>query len=345
MSVAERLWRRLADRSAVAAAGALTAAAVVGCAASPAAPQTDPPNPVLTTKPGPAPAAAAPVQLAPLTGLPVHGSGAGNAVVAVPMTTGKGLAPPTGLAAADVVFESYLGHDTTRLLALFQSHDPATAGPVAGTLPSDGQLLSVLHPVLANTGGSSGFVKTLDATTVIDASPARVVHGYTSAKTATAVPGVLRKTAGTDALPPPGIFLYRDDKALPANHSTRASSVVVTIPGQQPEHWSYSGAAGRWKRSDANAPDISVANVVLQQVPYDAVLVHHPGTATVPVARPLGTGRATILSGRTATAASWDKPGVVSVTNYLDAANIPIWLQPGATWVCLLPPQARVTVT
>jgi hypothetical protein len=42
-------------------------------------------------------------------------------------------------------------------VALYQSRD-ATVGPVGETRPLDARILSILHPVVAYTGGSVGQV-------------------------------------------------------------------------------------------------------------------------------------------------------------------------------------------
>lgn len=252
-------------------------------------------------------------------------------------------AAPTGLGDADVVYEASLDHGASRLLAVFQSHDPAKAGPVAGTIPSDAQLLSVLHPVLADTGGSAGFVKTLHASVVLDAPPARTPRGYSRTATSwSAIPASLR-TASSGASAPPPLFSY-DDGAVERNRSTPATSVVITAAGRQTEQWSYDPASQRWRRSDRSGVSVSVTNLVLQTVPYESVLLHHPGKDTVQVVRPLGTGRAVVLSGPDAIAATWTKPGDLSVTNFLDGADVPVWFRLGSTWVTLLSDQAKVTV-
>lgn len=250
---------------------------------------------------------------------------------------------PVGLSSADVVYEAWLDHGGTRLLPLFQSHDPAKAGPVAGTLPSDAQLLSVLHPVLADTGGSSGFVHTLQDSAVLDAPASGPGHGYVGTTSAlSALPSALRSAASAASAPPP-LFAY-DDGVVTRNHSHPATTVTITASGRRTEQWSYDKTTLRWHRHDDSAIEASVTNLVLQTVPYEAMLLHHPGTATVPVARPLGDGPAVVLTGPSAVTGTWSKPGLESVTDFVDSTDVPVWLQPGSTWVVLLSPGSKVSV-
>ena len=338
-------------RSALMLSSGLLLLVTAGCSSrsgqTPASGRTLPvPVPASASAAVPEATASAAVSKAPLTDVSAGPAIQARAVVAVPLVVAPRSARPSGLSSADVVFETALGHDGLRLLALFQSGDPAHAGPVSSTIPSDAQVLSVLHPVLANTGGSAGFVKTLHASTVVDASTARAPYGYqAAAKPATsmnAVPSLLRKAAGGQAAAPPPLFTFADGSTV--NQSTAAHTVVVTTPGQLPEQWTYVPASRQWSRTGADGVSVSVTNVVLQLVPYDNVLLRHPGKATVPVARVLGTGSATILLSGVAVRATWSKPSSGDITNYTDAGSLPVWLNSGTTWVSLLSTTSRVTV-
>ena len=130
--------------------GVLAALAVLcalagGCARAPALSQSAQGRTASPTAATTAPAA--PVgHPAPLTGSNEAGRVAGRPAVAVPVSG----ADPAGLASADLVFEE--SGSSMRYLAVFQSTDAGLIGPVAATLPSDGQLLSALHPVTGYAG-------------------------------------------------------------------------------------------------------------------------------------------------------------------------------------------------
>jgi hypothetical protein len=82
------------------------------------------------------------------------------------------------------------------------------------------------------------------------------------------------------------------------------------------------------------------------------------GQAVTPAAaqsaRAIGTGPATVFSaasagtaaprgsGGTAAAGTWVKPGLSTVTNYLDASGVPMDFAPGPTWIMLTPAGTRI---
>src|SRR6266851_7631305 len=100
--------------------------------------------------------------VAPLTGLAVPDAIARRPAVAIAVASSD----PVGLGSADLVFGEMTS--PVRYLAVFQSDEASRVGPVTSTRPTDGQALSVLHPLLGYDGGTSEFISVLDATRVID---------------------------------------------------------------------------------------------------------------------------------------------------------------------------------
>ena len=280
--------------------------------------------------------------VAPLTGLPVPAAVAQRPAVAVALA-GSSL---TGLGSADVVFQEMTA--PVRYLAVFQSAQAAEVGPVTSTRPADGQALSVLHPVTGYAGGSASFVSVLDATKVIDAGYA----GHESLYSAT--PGGL--TTSTTALagaarsagPPPELFSYRTaDAPLASVRQANPVSVRIDVPGQPPQRWHFDARACRWVLT-SGGPRVSVANLVVQVVPFKTVYLSRKYGQTAPSARVVGTGQATVFSGAvsgrssgTAAVGTWVKPGLAAVTNYLDAAGALMDFTPGPTWIVLAPAGTR----
>jgi hypothetical protein len=284
--------------------------------------------------------------VAPLTGLAVTGARARQPAVAVAVA-GR---DPSGLRYADLVVEEMT--TPVRYLAVYQSQEAGKVGPVTGTTPTDGQELSVLHPLTAYNGGTNGFIFVLDATKVIDdgyAGHARFYsagpHGLTVSPTAVAA-------AGRPDGPPPGLFLYRaPGSSLASAGETHPTSVRVQVPGKPTARWSYAPSSGRWVET-AGGPRVSVANVVVQIVPYRTVYLSHRYNQTAQSARAIGQGQATVFSGSapgsgtgSAAAGSWSKPGLAAVTNYFDTAHVPMSFEPGPTWVVLAPAGTRVVQT
>ena len=100
--------------------------------------------------------------MAPLTGLAVTAAVAQRPAVAVAVSGPD----PVGLGSADLVFEEMTS--PVRYLAVFQSDEANMVGPVTSTRPTDGQALSVLHPLIGYDGGTASFISVLDATKIVD---------------------------------------------------------------------------------------------------------------------------------------------------------------------------------
>ena len=276
--------------------------------------------------------------VAPLTGLTVSAGVAQRPAVAVAVAGPD----PAELGAADVVLEEMTS--PVRFLAVFQSAQASQVGPVAATRPMDGQALSVLHPVTGYAGGTSSFISVLDATKIVDG-------GY-AAHPAAYAPGPAGMTVSTSALaaagqsdgPPPELLPYRSAGApLASAGESHPTSVRVTIPGQPVQQWSFDTRTNRWVET-AGGPLVSVANLIVQVVAFKTVYLNRKYGETTQSARVIGAGRVIVFSGATAggaggtsAAGTWYKPGLAGLTDYFDAARLPMSFGPGPTWIILAP--------
>lgn len=334
-------------RCAVAASSYAVIAAAVGCSAgtgsSPQAPASASQAPA--TSPG-GRTASAPVKaparsaesVAPLTGLSVAAAIAQRPAIAVAVASSD----PVGLGSADLVFEERTS--PVRYLAVFQSQKASRVGPVTSTLPTDGQALSVLHPLTSYDGGTSAFISVLDATKIVDDGYQGHSSLYSAGQGGLTVSTAALAAASRSDGPPPPLFSYRaQGTSLASAQETHPGSVRVDIPGQLPEQWSFDARADRWVET-AGGPRVSVANLVVQIVAFKTVYLSHRYGQTTQSARPIGTGRVTVFSamapgGSTGSAAAgvWSKPGLSAITNYFDTAHVPMNFEPGPTWIVLAP--------
>jgi Protein of unknown function (DUF3048) N-terminal domain/Protein of unknown function (DUF3048) C-terminal domain len=77
--------------------------------------------------------------------------------------------PPTGLVQADVVFEEVVEGGLTRLLAVYQSQDPETVGPVRSARSTDLLILTELgRPLFAWSGANATFAAAVEAADLVD---------------------------------------------------------------------------------------------------------------------------------------------------------------------------------
>jgi hypothetical protein len=286
--------------------------------------------------------------VAPLTGLPASAADAARPAVALVIAGPR----PRGLSAADVIFEEI--STPRRYIAVFQSRQYRAVGPITGTEPADGQLLSVLRPRIGYDGGSPGFIKILDNTQVTDRGYPAYSAPYTvRAGRLTASTSKLRGSARGSA--PPQIFSYRGASSgatqLATAGESRPSSVTVSIPGHSRRKWTFDARTDRWAQV-SGGPPIQVANLIVQFVRFKEVFLNRRYGITVPSARVFGRGKADVFTGigdtpdhgpgGLAARGTWSKPGIPSVTNYFDSKGLPMELQPGTTWIILAPRSTRV---
>jgi hypothetical protein len=333
-------------------------AALVGCSAAtgaaPASAQTRTPSATASsgdgagaaaTTAGPAGSAVVPGSVAPLTGLSVTAAIAQRPAVAVAVAGSD----PVGLGFADLVFQELTG--PVRYLAVFQSAEPSTVGPVTSTRPTDGQALSVLHPLTSYDGGTTAFISVLDATKIIDDGYARHASLYSGGSGGPTVSTAALAAAGRSDGPPPELFGYRQPgDSLASADETHPTSVRVEAPGEPAEQWNFDAGTDRWVQT-AGGPRVSVANLVVQIVSFKTVYLSRKYGQTVQSALFTGKGAATAFSGTapgesggTGAAGSWAKPGIAAVTNYFDAAGQPMSFEPGPTWVVLAPAGTRTSL-
>jgi hypothetical protein len=285
--------------------------------------------------------------VAPLTGLGVTAAVAQRPAVAVAVAGSD----PVGLGSADLVFAELAG--PVRYLAVFQSAEAAAVGPVTGTRPTDGQALSVLHPLTGYDGGTAAFISVLDATKIIDEGYAGHGSLYAGGPGGLRVSTAALAAAGRSDGPPPELFGYRQPgDSLATASQTRPASVRVAAPGEPAEQWDFDAGTDRWVLT-AGGPRVSVANLVVQIVAFKTVYLSRKLGQTVPAARFIGKGAAAVFSGTapgasggtggTGAAGSWAKPGLAAVTNYFDAAGQPMSFEPGPTWIVLAPAGTRTS--
>jgi hypothetical protein len=282
--------------------------------------------------------------VAPLTGLSVTAAVALRPAVAVAVAGSD----PVGLSSADLVFQEMTV--PVRYLAVFQSDEASKVGMVTSTIPSDGQALSVLHPLTSYDGGTSSFISVLDGTKIIDDGYAGHASLYSAGSDGLTVSAAALAAAGSSDAPPPALFFYRPpSEPLATGHETHPTSVQVEVPGQPVERWDFDARADRWVEM-AGGPRVSVANLIVQIVSFKTVYLSRKYGQITQSARVVGTGQTVVFSGTapggeggTAAAGTWTKPGLAAVTNYFDAAHLPMDFAPGPTWIVLAPAGTRTS--
>ncbi|HEX4428740.1 MAG TPA: DUF3048 domain-containing protein [Frankiaceae bacterium] len=292
----------------------------------------------------------------PLTGLPLSSdpAAAKRPALFVKIENAPQARPQTGLEKADVVYEAIAEGGITRFAAIFQSTDPGDLGPVRSVRPQDPDIAAPLHGIAAFSGGVTPIVN--DLSTVAqdlsaDASVAASAYHRTTDRVA---PHNLYATASKlwalAAAPfnvaPKPLFDYG---AMPAG-ATPASAVDVPLSSVADVRWTWDGKA--WRRSQDGVPftvtgagQIGPANVILQYVQIDSAGYQDVAGTPVPSTVLIGTGKAQVLRGGKVISGTWAKAGRFDVTHFTTADGQVLSLQPGRTWVELVPNTVTATVT
>ncbi|HWD55471.1 MAG TPA: DUF3048 domain-containing protein [Acidimicrobiales bacterium] len=343
--------------------GVLASAGIAGlvlsaCSSTP--PHTDAapkPKPTTTTTSTTAP----PAPPCPLTGLPAPtGSVPPRPAMAVKIDNYPAGRPQSGLDKADIVFEEPVEGGITRYAAVFQCQDVPLIGPARSARNIDIGILGQLgNPLEAHVGGINPVIANIDASPIVNvdlgSSDSLMIHpagkvppdaDYTST-------ALVYGTHPTMNTPPQPLFGYSD--APPAGGSPVAA-VNIDFSGTSNVTWKWNAATNTFQRYyNGTTPDLladnvqnQTPNVVVQYVPisYGPWTENSEGGLEVQAdLYPDASGTAVIYRNGMAFPASWHRSTLGSPTQFVNAAGQSIPLQPGSTWVELVPNTIIATTT
>jgi hypothetical protein len=300
------------------------------------------------------------VATCPLTGEPAPAGGVPNRpAMAVKVDNYPTARPQSGLDNADIVFEQPVEGGITRYVAVFQCHDASLIGPVRSARSIDVGILGQLgQPLLAHVGGIDPVIQSIVASPIVNVDLGRssqlVIHpagkvpphaDYTStALVYGAHPDM--KTA------PQPLFTY--SKATPAGD--RVSSVNINYSGTSNVTWRYNPSLHAFERFyDGTRPDLlengtqnKAANVIVQyvQITRGPWVEDSQGNLEVRAdLYPDAIGSAVVYRDGVAVPATWHRSTLGSATQFIDTAGKRIPLQPGQTWVEIVPNTIQATTT
>ena len=348
--------------------GILALASVVGlaglvlsaCSSTPAATKAGAKHPGATTTTS---TTAAPVAVAtcPLTGTPVPGGAAvpQRPALAVKIDNYPAARPQSGMDKADVVFEEPVEGGITRYDAVFQCQDAPLVGPVRSARNIDIGILGQLGtPLLVHVGGIDPVLANIDASPLVNVDlgnygsiqthPAGRVAPYATYST-TAQMWAIHPTMTT---PPQPLFTY----SAKTPKGTAVSSVNIDFSATSNVTWKYNPSISAFTRFyNSTTPDMlsdgvqnTAANVIVQyvQISYGPWVENSEGGLEVQAdLYPNASGVADVFRGGTEITGTWQRSALGSPTRFLDAAGAPIPLQPGQTWVELVPNTITATAT
>ncbi len=291
----------------------------------------------------------------PLTGLPAPGGQVPQRpALAVKIDDYPDARPQTGLSQADIVFDEPVEGGITRFAAVFQCQSPALIGPIRSARAVDVQILDQLsRPILVHVGGIDPVLDLLRSANLTDFDLR--THG----SIVQTVPGreapydtYISAAAGwglepSDTTPPTPLFTYSPT----APSGTPITSIHIPFSGTNNALWTWNASSGHWLLSYSGTPamlsngeQIATTNIVVQtvHVTYGPWLENSEGGLEVQ-SQMTGSGPLTVLRNGVAVTGTWQRAAVDDHTTLTATNGTPIALQPGQTWVEIVPSTVSVT--
>lgn len=344
------IGRRSATTSRRSAAGVAVAAALLLAGCTSGAPAPDASTVPATIEPQ---KAAAPEPVVPptwpLTG--VAGEPAARPALAVKVENTAVARPQSGLEQADVVWETIVEFEVSRLVAVFQSQVPEEIGPIRSVRPMDPDIVSPLNGLLTFSGGQPGILA------LVDASPVQVIShdagaaglyrksGRSAPHNVYADPEALWAQADAQHQAAPAeqfAFARSAERATAVVAGTPATTLAFDLSGQSTPSWTWNGTV--WERSEGSSPAMSAAGTRLSAVNVVSITAAHPGTpfgaqngAVVPTYELVGSGEGVLATGGKTVPVTWRKDSRDAPMQLFTAEGAPAQLAPGNTWVELVP--------
>jgi hypothetical protein len=325
----------------------LMAAALTSCTHSPT---SDPARPTTPTTRATQPPC-------PLTDLPAASSVSQRPALAVKVDNYVQARPQSGLDDADIVFEEPVEGGITRYVAVFQCENAPMVGPIRSARNIDIGILGQFgHPMLVSMGGIQPVLSNIAQSPIsendlrVESSVVQNPPGRYAPYDTYAATSALWSLQPTRHTPPTPIFQFSN--ALPVGMP--ATSVSIAYPNST-VGWSYDPTTKQYLRFYGPFPDLladgtqnSAANVIVQtvQVTYGPWLENDLGALEVQAnLYQDASGPAEVFRDGEEIAGTWSRNSLDQPTRFVSSDGTPITLQPGRTWVELVPSTVAVTAS
>jgi Protein of unknown function (DUF3048) N-terminal domain/Protein of unknown function (DUF3048) C-terminal domain len=295
----------------------------------------------------------------PLTGTPAPGGVVPKrTALAVKVDNYPTARPQSGLTKADIVFEEPVEGAITRYVAVFQCYGTSLVGPVRSARNIDVGILGQLgQPLLVHVGGIQPVIDNIQASPIVDVelgdltSIIQHVAGRVAPyDTYTSTTAVWNRYSTHDT-PPQPLFSY--SSTVPAG--TKVDSISIPFSSYSPVVWRYDPAHDDFHRFYDTTPDTlsngvqnSAANVVVQfvHITYGPWVENTLGALEVQANLYTdASGPAIVFRNGVEVSGQWSRSTLAQPTSFTTTSGAPIALQPGTTWVELVPDTVVVTTT
>jgi hypothetical protein len=310
----------------------------------------------------------------PLNGKPLDGASASKRPLLVKIDNVPLARPHYGITQADMVIEELVEGYVTRLAAIYQSQDPQTIGGVRSARLADRSLTTMVNGALVYSGTSEFAWSQISQ----DAADGRYVElsadhsgGYyrvafrqapynmfTSASAQRDNLTKLQKATVTD-VPKWSFIAASDHPATSAGMSGAKAATDIGIPYREDTSavsYKYDAATKTYARWQNNAGkpvrDIDAANnapvaastvVIVQTEIWEVAEIVDASGSHAHDMRLVGTGKAIVFRDGLRQEATWTRADDKSAFVFTNFAGEKILLNPGQTWVHIVPPDWVIT--
>ncbi len=261
--------------------------------------------------------------------------------------------PQSGLARADIVYEALAEGGITRFLAIYVDGQAEAIGPVRSARHYFVYLADEFNASYVHIGWSPQAYDALQATGITDLDEIRGDPGFWrvssryaphNAYTST---DLLRSTLDKVRRLSPGSLAGFKFEPIPKRpEGAEATEISLTYPGGYQAEYRYSASDRLYYRSMDGLPEedadtgepVAPRNLVVQFM--RAWVIDDVGRLDM---AQVGEGKALYFREGVVTEGSWRKSSYNDVTHWLDAEGKPVLMNPGKTWVQIIPPGSKIS--
>lgn len=334
------------------AASALVAGLVVGgCGGEPSPAPTTTVQPQVEASPKAGPPTPDVPKVWPLTGVETK-QVAKRPALSIKVENSSSSRPQAGLTHADIVWEEVVEGGITRFVAVYHSRLPDTVEPVRSVRPMDPAIVAPLDGILAYSGAQGAFIDAVEAAGTQSVIMDRGDPGFSRDPNRAAPHNVvgapetfLAQADGERTAPPRQQFRFADEvgKGTTTVSGKKARTLDVKLSTAQRSVWDWDKDSRTWLRSEGSSRSVSTSgerhaarNVVVLSVKVVNTQFRDASGAPVPETQLVGSGSGVVASGGRVIDVKWSKKGLHKPV-VLTAGGKPVELDPGNTWVELVP--------
>lgn len=266
--------------------------------------------------------------------------------------------PQSGLDKADVVYEILAEGGITRFLVIYQQNDAAEIGPVRSVRPYFVQRALEYDPMYAHVGASTLAEQFIKKSGILDFDEKIIgTAGYWRSTDRKAPHNAYTSTEKLRAYAsdkgykkkvhvPAFLFLKAGEEN---KNGQSGQKLTIDFPARENKvFYQYDPATKLYNRSHVTGihkdkvtdKQLAVRNIIIQLVPYKVI---NPQNGSLSM-QMVGQGKAVLITGGKAYSGKWSKKGDRDKTYFKDNNGKELKLNPGQTWIEVVPTETMFSI-